>query len=121
MVVLSTTFIAAPRVQAVLMTLCAGYITTKLLGAAVYYVDCANHAWTGLWTGLTYTCVLLVRGAGGGLAYDGGRRRRQRGKRGQKHATARLLLQCPLPLSTPHCLLTSQKTKNLLRPRDHNK
>jgi len=29
---------------------------------AAYYSDWINHIWNGLWTGIVYTCILLVRG-----------------------------------------------------------
>ena len=36
------------------------------LSQASYYCDWINHVWNGLWLGIVYTCVLLVRGAAAG-------------------------------------------------------
>jgi hypothetical protein len=38
-------------------------LPTPMQRQAPYHVDLVNHAWTGLWTAITYTTVLLVRGA----------------------------------------------------------
>eukprot|EP00878_Enallax_costatus_P042671 GHUV01050103.1.p1 GENE.GHUV01050103.1~~GHUV01050103.1.p1 ORF type:complete len:272 (+),score=65.91 GHUV01050103.1:643-1458(+) len=62
MVVVSTALDSKPEVQPVLMILCAGTITYFLLRRAVYYSDCLNHVWVGLWMGLLFVCGLLFEG-----------------------------------------------------------
>ncbi|GBF97004.1 hypothetical protein Rsub_09801 [Raphidocelis subcapitata] len=59
MVVLSTAGGANPRLQAVVMAVCSGYITYQMIMAASYYSDWVNHVWNGLWCGIVYTCILL--------------------------------------------------------------
>eukprot|EP00775_Hariotina_reticulata_P003511 gene3511-3781_t len=59
-VLISTCLSELGNVQSVLMLISAVYITYCLLITVPYYHDLVNYIYVGLWSGITFTCVLLV-------------------------------------------------------------